>query len=75
MYMYLENDEESPEANEALQGRVKTIDGEEGYVLVNIPTGPYTTAWTHADIHVHEYACTHKINCMYIHAYTHVLLM
>lgn len=58
---YLENDEECPEANEALQGRVKGIEGEEGYVLTNVPTSPHTTACIKHTTHTSMYMDVHVL--------------
>ena len=58
---YLENDEECPESNEALQGRVEGVEGEEDYVLTNVLTSPHTTACTTQHnttlVRLHVHAC------------------
>ena len=43
--LYLINNDVSPEANEALQSRMKVIKWEICYVLTNIPTCPNTTTY------------------------------
>ena len=77
MYVYLIDNEVSPESNEGLQSWVEVIVREESDVLSHISTGPHTTTCSvHNTPAIHfsllQYICsmcTHTVYNVHVHVH------